>query len=222
MKLTDYRTIVFDCDGVILDSNRLKTEGFRAVARPIDAELAEELVRHHVENGGVSRYRKFDFFIDRCREEGIAVPTNKELCQRFGAHVREGLLECPVAGRLADLRAATRVSTWMVASGADQSELRDIFEIRGLAPMFGGGIFGSPTSKRDILRNAFESQAAPRPALMLGDSREDYIAAHGAGIDFMFVSAWSEFEDLHEFALHNDIPVLTRLSDLVGDHASER
>ena len=91
MNLTQYQTIVFDCDGVILDSNRIKTEAFRTVAEPIDTELADELVRYHIDNGGISRYRKFDFFIGRCRERGIEVPSNEALCKRFGDLVRDAV-----------------------------------------------------------------------------------------------------------------------------------
>ena len=32
---TDYSAIIFDCDGVILDSNRVKTDAFRLVAEPM-------------------------------------------------------------------------------------------------------------------------------------------------------------------------------------------
>jgi len=216
MNLATYRTIVFDCDGVILDSNRIKTDAFRTVAEPIDPDLADELVRYHVENGGISRYRKFDFFIDRCHERDIEVPSNEILCKRFGEHVRDRLLECPVADRLAELRAATAASTWMVASGADQAELRDVFEARGLSPLFEGGIYGSPKSKRDIVLQAFQKHGKPRPALMLGDSREDFHAASGAGIDFAFVSAWSEFGELTSFAAENRVPVLNAPADLLA------
>lgn len=215
MRLANYRTLVFDCDGVILDSNRIKTEAFRKVAEPIDEKLADELVRYHVENGGISRYRKFDFFIRRCREERVATPSNEELCRRFGDQVRDALLECPIADRLSELRAATSASTWMVASGADQAELRDVFNARGLSPLFDGGIFGSPESKRDIVLQAFQKHGKPRPALMLGDSREDYYAANGADLDFVFVSAWSEFEFLEPFAADHDISVVQTPANLL-------
>ena len=221
MNLANYRTIVFDCDGVILDSNRIKTEAFRDVAAPIDTELADELVRYHVENGGVSRYRKFDFFLQRCREKGIEAPGNDELCRRFGDRVRGGLLECPVAEHLDALRAATPSSAWMVASGADQAELREVFEARGLASLFDAGIYGSPTGKREIVRRAFEQHGRARPGLMLGDSREDYMAAIGADLDFVFLAAWSEFGKLAQFARENDIPVLENLAQLFRGQQSQ-
>jgi beta-phosphoglucomutase-like phosphatase (HAD superfamily) len=45
-----YKTLVFDCDGVILNSNRIKTEAFGQVAMQFGADAAKELVRFHVQH----------------------------------------------------------------------------------------------------------------------------------------------------------------------------
>ena len=58
-----YSTLLFDCDGVILDSNRLKTSAFFTAALPYGMRAAEALVEYHRENGGISRYRKFTYFL---------------------------------------------------------------------------------------------------------------------------------------------------------------
>ena len=39
----DYDTLVFDCDGVILDSNRIKSAAFRTVTAPFGAEASARL-----------------------------------------------------------------------------------------------------------------------------------------------------------------------------------
>ncbi len=56
MTLADYSTLIFDCDGVILDSNRVKTAAFFSAASPYGELVAAKLVEHHVAHGGVSRY----------------------------------------------------------------------------------------------------------------------------------------------------------------------
>ena len=62
--ITNYKTIVFDCDGVILNSNKIKIDVFYDVAINFGASAsqAQALVDYHVKFGGVSRYRKFDYF----------------------------------------------------------------------------------------------------------------------------------------------------------------
>jgi len=54
-----YRTYVFDCDGVVLDSNNLKTLSFREAALPYGEDVADALVEYHVRHRGVTRFEKF-------------------------------------------------------------------------------------------------------------------------------------------------------------------
>ena len=63
-KLNSYKNLIFDCDGIILNSNKIKTEAFREVVFHYGNEAAEELVNFHVMNGGISRYEKFNYFFE--------------------------------------------------------------------------------------------------------------------------------------------------------------
>ena len=62
--LKKYTTIVFDCDGVILDSNVVKTEAYFRTAKNLGASdaQAQQLVDYHIKLGGISRYHKFDWY----------------------------------------------------------------------------------------------------------------------------------------------------------------
>lgn len=42
--LQRYRTLVFDCDGVLLNSNMVKTQAFYSTALPYGEKAAKELV----------------------------------------------------------------------------------------------------------------------------------------------------------------------------------
>jgi phosphoglycolate phosphatase-like HAD superfamily hydrolase len=217
-----YASLVFDCDGVVLDSNRIKTEAFRAAALPWGAAAAEALVAHHVANGGISRHRKFAHFLDAILPEhapgavpGRDGPGMEELLSAYAQAVRAGLMSCAVAEGLAALRAATAGARWCIVSGGDQAELREIFAARGLDGLFDGGIFGSPDSKDTILARELAAGTIRRPALFLGDSRYDHEAAARAGLDFVFVSGWSEFSGWPDHVARHGLPAVTRLADLV-------
>lgn len=199
---SDYATLIFDCDGVVLDSNRVKTEAFRAAALPWGRDAAEALVAHHVANGGVSRYAKFAHFVDRILPDHAAGavpgrdgPDLPAMLTTYAEAARAGLMTCAVAEGLTELRAATPDTRWMIVSGGDQDELREVFAARGLAPYFDAGIFGSPDTKDEILARKLAAGTIERLALFLGDSRLDHEAASGHGIDFLFISAWSEWEE---------------------------
>jgi len=60
-KITIYKTLVFDCDGVVLNSNKIKTQAFYEATKQFGHESAQALVDYHVANGGISRYAKFEW-----------------------------------------------------------------------------------------------------------------------------------------------------------------
>ena len=47
MDISQYATLIFDCDGVILDSNKIKTTAFYNTALPYGEDAAEALVNYH-------------------------------------------------------------------------------------------------------------------------------------------------------------------------------
>jgi len=211
----NYRTWVFDCDGVIIDSNRVKTEAFRQVAQPYGEQVAEALVAYHVRQGGVSRYEKFAYMLTDILGEPLLTEKVRDLALLYGECVYRNLLVCPVAEGLKELRRATAGSRWMIVSGGDQEELRRLFAERGLAALFDGGIFGSPADKDEILARERSSGNLSFPALFVGDSRYDHEAAQRAGIDFVFASAWTEFSGWQDYVSTRQLAVVSSLKELV-------
>ena len=59
------KNILFDFDGVIHDSNTVKTDGFRTIFNKYPKNIVENLVEYHEANGGISRYSKIRYFFDR-------------------------------------------------------------------------------------------------------------------------------------------------------------
>ena len=207
-KLIEYKTLVFDCDGVILNSNKVKTEAFYQSALAYGEQAAQALVEYHIANGGISRYKKFAYFLDEIvptLASKVSEPRLEALLERYAEIVLQGLLTCEVAEGLEELRSKTSDAKWLIVSGGDQDELRYIFNERGLAKYFDGGIFGSPDTKDQILEREISNGNIQQPALFLGDSKYDYLASAGAGIDFIFISGWSEFEGFNMYFLEKKI-----------------
>ncbi|MDV2857234.1 HAD family hydrolase [Oceanimonas sp. CAM02] len=207
--LTHYITLVFDCDGVVLNSNKVKTEAFYKAALPYGEAAAQAMVDYHVANGGVSRYKKFAYFLEQIApgyaEQRKLLPNLEELLQAYASYVREGLLSCEIAPGLEALRKQTPNARWLIVSGGDQAELRDVFAQRGIARWFDGGIFGSPDTKNEILSRELASGNIQHPALFLGDSKYDYQAASQVNIDFIFLSAWSEVKNWQQWVKQKKI-----------------
>lgn len=214
LQLDEYGTLVFDCDGVVLNSNRVKTQAFYQATLPYGHDAAQRLVDFHVSNGGISRYKKFALFLEEMvpHQEG---PTLEQLLESYADQVREGLLECEVAAGLGSLRARTPNARWLIVSGGDQNELREIFSARGLRADFDGGIFGSPDTKDEILAREIGRGNITAPALFLGDSTYDYKAAAAAGLDFAFLSGWTEVPGWEAWCQENGLTTVRELSGLL-------
>lgn len=210
MKLSNLKTLVFDCDGVILNSNQVKTDAFYNAALPYGRVLAEQLVDYHVNHGGISRYTKFEHFLKNIVPKDILAKDSFEsqletLLTTYAQLVHQGLLECEVAPGLKELRKLTSNTKWLIVSGGDQAELNEIFLKRKLSYLFDGGIYGSPDTKDEILSREIKDSNIMLPALFLGDSKYDYEAATKANLDFIFLSGWSEVADWRDWCKSNQI-----------------
>lgn len=211
LPLHRYRTLVFDSDGVVLDSNAVKTEAFYRTALPWGEGPARALVEYHVSRGGISRYVKFKYFLEEIVHQPVTETVMKDLLQTFTKEAMRGLVDARLAPGLETLRRATPHARWMVVTGGDQNELREVYRRKGIDHLFDAGLFGSPDSKDEILAREISTGNLQLPAIFFGDSRYDHQAATRAGLDFVFVSSWTEFESWVPYCTEHDITVVSRL-----------
>ncbi len=216
--ITKYKTIVFDCDGVVLDSNALKTEAYFRTAKKLGATdaQAQALVDYHVSLGGISRYHKFDYYIREIMLQPVTEVAIQALLDDFSKELETGLMQCDLAKGIFDLHAATPNANWMILSGGDQQEIRTLFAKRKIDYMFDGGLFGSPDNKDEVLAREIANDNIQLPALFLGDSKYDFEAANRAGLDFIFLSDWTEVPDWQEFCASNQLTILRNIAQLVS------
>ncbi len=209
----DYDTLVFDCDGVILDSNRIKTEAFRTVTAPFGTAAVTRFLDYHHRHGGISRNEKFAYFLDRvvAVEPGEREPLLRTLLGDFAAICACALLACPLVPGVTALLASIppRVAAYVVTGGAE-SEVRAVFAARGLGAHF-TSILGSPTSKRENMRLLAASGAFRGRALYFGDAELDMHLAEEFGLEFVFVHGVSDWPEGRAHCPHPQIADFTEL-----------
>lgn len=211
MNLDAYNTLVFDCDGVILDSNQVRARAFYNAALPYGRQHAAALQAYHIRHGGVSRYVKFEILLRDMVGVAVTEQAMQALLHAFTTEATIGLLSCPIAPGLEALRQATPHARWILVSGADEQELRNVFAQRNIAAWFDGGIFGSPCNKDDILLRELDRGNLHQPALFFGDSRYDHQAATAAGLDFIFVNGWTDVEGWQAYCQEHHIHTIEHL-----------
>tara|TARA_B110000196_G_scaffold313035_1_gene319113 strand:+ start:260 stop:919 length:660 start_codon:yes stop_codon:yes gene_type:complete len=214
--LNQYSTLIFDCDGVILNSNFQKIEAYRkaAIKFGADAHEAEALVRYHVGLTGISRNIKFHYFLDTILGRKVTDEDMNFLLQSLNNEVIALLKNCEITLGLEELKKQSKDTTWMVASGGDQEELRFLFSDKKINHLFDGGIFGSPKSKHEIIESHITNDNF-LPALFFGDSLYDIETAKKYNLDFLFVSDWTDLENWELICKQYNVESIRTMSDLV-------
>lgn len=188
-----YRSAVFDCDGVILDSNDLKTVAFRKTLANESSTLVEEFIEYHQAHGGISRYVKFDHFYRMMKGGANYANETSDALQRYAEICRKGLIECAlIPGIIETLQHFRSLDIdCFVVSGGDQDEVRSTLSERGLSQYF-AGIYGSPRNKMEHLGDLVKA-GLRIPGIYFGDAESDSKAAHQYGLDFIFIAGRSEW-----------------------------
>jgi len=224
--ISDLRLIIFDCDGVLIDSEMLSCDA-----------LIASLAAH-----GVAIDR--DFVFRHCI--GHSLPTvleklaglkGRRLPARFEADYRSILLESfdrdlrPIAGIAAIL--ASLAVPYCVATGSNEERAQRSLAAAGLAnlgaPVFTAAMVKQGKPAPDLFLHAAHSMGvAPRQCLVIEDSMPGIRAARAAGMavwrftggshfkagfgEGELSSADAEFADWNEFT-----PLLERSLSQAGD-----
>lgn len=211
--LSIYKTIVLDCDGVVLNSNQTKVDAYYNTAKRMGGtdEQAQAFVDYHIKLGSIPRNDKIRYYITEIIKQPLTTELFQAFMDTFTVILDETLMQCEVAPALMDLKQKTAQAQWMLMSGGDQEELRNIFPRRGLDTLFELGIYGGPTKKNEHLARLIADGSIQFPALFVGDSRFDHQASTGAGLDFIFVADWTDMPDWKAYCQEYQVTVCHHL-----------
>lgn len=201
-----YDTIIFDCDGVILDSNNLKIEAMRNSLRIANVPNSENEMccDYFKKNFGKSRFHHVQYFVDNIISFADDLLYEK-IISNYAKQCESLYLSAKITPGF--LSAISNCSAKLfVASGSAQEELREVFRKRNLGEFF-TLILGSPTSKSDNIATILAQSEGK--ALMIGDAISDFNAARDNGIDFLAYLPFSNVKDeLENLATREGYPVL--------------
>jgi|SRR5688500_13091429 len=179
------KAVIFDFDGVILESVDIKTEAFADLFSEYP-EHREAIIQYHLENLGISRFHKFEWIYSELLQRDLDEEQSGRLGDLFSKIVLDRILSCPfVSGAQQLLRDLQGKSLLFVASGTPQEELIHIVESRGIKHYF-TEVWGTPRSKVEIISSIqLRFDLANEEVLFIGDGMSDYSAAEQTGVRFL-------------------------------------
>lgn len=187
---TRLQAIIFDFDGVILDSAGLKTQAFADCYAGEHAEKIAEVVAYQERHGGIGRREKFAYF-ERAIFDRPGDPDSLDaLCRRFAQLADTALLDAPfIPGAEQALATLHGRLPLHLVSGMPEVELKAVLARRQLCGLF-ASVAGSPKPKlAEFRRILSEGGYAPDAVLAVGDSRTEFDAALELGIPFLAIVA---------------------------------
>ena len=205
-----YKHLIFDFDGVLVESNEIRFDGFRLLFKNYPQDQVERLVLYAKINGGLSRYEKIKYFFKQIRNEPIRDDNVQLLAKQYSELVKQKVIDAePVKGSLEFLSNHKNNYDFAVVSGSDQEELRDVCKAREIDHFF-LEILGSPASKESNIALLLTKMGWGRKScLFIGDSINDFDAARANGIDFI-----GRNSNLINWGLTGNLTVVDDLSQL--------
>ncbi|AVR46889.1 haloacid dehalogenase [Christiangramia fulva] len=182
----DKNVIFWDFDGVIIDSEKVRTYGFEKVLEDYPKDQVQQLVKYHHQNGGISRYVKFRYFFEEIRHEEVSDERVEELASRFSDIMVKKLVDKKVLipETLQFIQKNKDNYRMLIVSGSDGEELRFLCKELEIAHLF-EEIEGSPTPKPQLVKQLLEKKKIePSESVLIGDSVNDYEAAEKNNVQF--------------------------------------
>ena len=185
--LSKKKFFIFDFDGVIADSVEVKTSAFSKMYSPYGDEIVEKVIRHHRENGGMSRYDKFRYYHTEFLGKTLSTIEIDNLATTFANLVIEDVISSnEIAGATQFLKKyCTENKLCFVNSATPTTEIQEIIKRRKLAVFF-TEIYGSPYSKLENIKNMQKCYSLDlSEGIFFGDAFSDFAAAKTANMDFI-------------------------------------
>jgi len=180
------KNIIFDFDGVILDSVPVKTEAFRKLFENYPQDKVNQLIEYHLVNGGKSRYIKIKYFFNEILLQDIHENEIIKYAQMYSLFTKEELSKNKylIEDTLNFITKNHKNYNMHIASGADENDLKYICNRLGLDRYF-LSINGSPKIKTDIVNDILiQNDYKKEATVLIGDSINDYEAAIVNNINF--------------------------------------
>jgi phosphoglycolate phosphatase-like HAD superfamily hydrolase len=179
------KNIIFDFDGVIVDSSEAKNKALVSLFESYGKKACEEFYNYSIQNGGVPRFNKIRYFFENIVKEDVSEDKINYYAKLYSKITKDLISKDMLIDEVLDfIKNNFTKYNFHIASGTyikDLEFLVDKLEIKKYFKSIKGSPELKPTLVAKILKefNYKNSQTA-----LIGDSIKDYEAAKSNDILF--------------------------------------
>lgn len=182
----EIKVIIFDFDGVILESTKIKNQAFGKLYSKFGKSIESKVLKYDLLNQGISRFNKIKFFHSNYLGIKLNDIQMNKIAKQYQDLVIKQILRCEfVPGAKEFIEKEHSNYSFFIATGTPEKEIEYITESLGINKFF-VSIHGSPLNKNKIIQKIIENNKLnPSSVLMVGDSYADYEASMSNQINFI-------------------------------------
>ncbi len=186
--MSRFDCVIYDFDGVVLDTVQLKVDAFCRVYQHEDPDLVEVVRTFADNNGGMSRYEKFRHFevaVFGRKDDPAAIDA---LCASYGRFVDEGVRKATYINGAPECFAAVgSLAEQHIVSAAPENDVLTALRERDILHHF-QSVAGAPKAKLAEFQRILEAgRFDASRVLAIGDSLAEYRAAVELKIPFLAI-----------------------------------
>jgi len=180
------KAIIFDFDGVLVESTEIKTKSFGKLFESEGNDIVQKVIDYHLGNSGVSRFEKIKYIYKYILQRQLTDKTFNDKCRIFSELVFKEVVSAPfVPGAKEFLDNYSNAYKFFVCSATPQKEIERILRKRDMKNYF-KHVYGSPNKKEDIVKMVLQNNVLlPNETAYIGDSLSDYKAANANSVKFI-------------------------------------
>lgn len=172
--------VIFDFDGVILNSHIIKAKAFYEIFKIFGKTKAKKAQKYHLGKAGISRYKKFTYIKKNILKNSRI--TNRELNKLFTRYTLNKILNLKIDKNLLKfLKSNYKKYKLYISTGSPQNEISYILKKKKLYKFFQKA-YGSPSTKFEHIKKIKKYN---KKTIFIGDSIDDIRAAKKTNTSFL-------------------------------------
>ena len=180
------KNILFDFDGVIVESNEIKAWAFYELYKPYGNDIANKVFEYYTAEGGIARQKKIKSYHKKLLNQELSGEQIDALSNRFSKLVVSNVSNAPfIKGVKTFITKNYSQMHFSIISGTPHHELLKICKAMEIDKFF-KEICGSPKNKVDWCNEILDKyKLDKKQTVFIGDSKTDLDTANKIGVAFI-------------------------------------